>query len=176
MKKILSLFLTFLLSFTLLSCTAIDTVLEDLGLDDTSKSSNINENIENEAEDKAEEDTQNNISEDQSYTSKEEVSAYINTYDKLPKNYIKKKEAMELGWESSKGNLWDVTDEMSIGGDWFGNREKKLPVKKGRSYYECDINYEGGYRGAERLVYSDDGLIYYTGDHYDSFDLLYGDE
>lgn len=176
MKKILSLFLTFLLSFTLLSCTTIDTVLEDLGLDDTSKPSNVNEKVEDETENQSVDETQATISEDESYTDKESVALYIDTYDKLPKNYITKKEATKLGWESSKGNLWDVTDKMSIGGDWFGNREKKLPVEKGRSYYECDINYKGGYRGAERLVYSDDGLIYYTADHYDSFDLLYGEE
>lgn len=72
--------------------------------------------------------------------------------------------------------MWDVTDKMSIGGDRFGNRENRLPIKAGRVYYECDINYKGGYRGPERLVYSNDGLIYYTGNHYDSFTLLYGDE
>ena len=65
---------------------------------------------------------------------------------------------------------------MSIGGDRFGNREGLLADKEGRQYYECDINYEGGFRGPERLVYSNDGLIYYTGDHYDSFELLYGEE
>src|SRR5699024_9420732 len=116
------------------------------------------------------------IDEDGYYTSKEDVSLYIHTYNKLPKNYITKKEAKNLGWESREGNLWDVTDKKSIGGDKFGNREGKLPEKEGRQYYECDINYEGGHRGAERLVYSNDGLIYYTEDHYDSFTLLYGDE
>ena len=83
---------------------------------------------------------------------------------------------MELGWQSSQGNLWDVTEKKSIGGDRFGNREGKLPIKEGRQYYECDINYEGGYRGSERIVYSNDGLIYYTKDHYENFVLLYGDE
>lgn len=163
MKKILSLFLSFLLSFSILGCSSID-----LGFEDDKTAENLNESTKDELV--------KNIEEDKSYNSKEEVALYINTYDKLPKNYIKKKQAIELGWESSKGNLWDVTDKMSIGGDYFGNREKKLPVKKDRSYYECDINYQGGYRGSERLVYSDDGLIYYTGDHYNNFELLYGDE
>lgn len=122
------------------------------------------------------EDVVDNIEEDGHYTSKEDVALYIHTYDRLPKNFINKKEASNLGWKSSEGNLWDVTDEMSIGGDKFGNREKLLPIKDGRQYYECDINYEGGYRGAERIVYSNDGLIYYTEDHYESFTLLYGDE
>lgn len=104
------------------------------------------------------------------------MALYLYTYDKLPNNFIRKGEASELGWESNKANLWDVTDKMSIGGDKFGNREGLLPKKDGRQYYECDIDYEGGYRGAERIVYSNDGLIYYTADHYDSFELLYGEE
>ena len=116
------------------------------------------------------------IDEDGYYTSKDDVALYLHTYDKLPNNYITKKEATDKGWESSKGNLWEVTDRKSIGGDKFGNREKLLPREDGREYYECDINYEGGYRGPERIVYSNDGLIYYTGDHYESFTLLYGDE
>lgn len=172
MKKILSLLLTFLLSFTLLSCTAIDSVIDELGLTDE----NVDVDHIEENHDQDQEDIEEGLEEDESYTSKEDVSLYLDTYDKLPKNYITKKEATNLGWESSKGNLWDVTDEMSIGGDRFGNREKRLPENQGRQYYECDINYEGGYRGPERLVYSDDGLIYYTGDHYESFDLLYGEE
>lgn len=116
------------------------------------------------------------LKEEGKYTSKEEVSLYLNTYNKLPSNYINKKDAIALGWVSTKGNLWDVTDEKSIGGDYFGNREKVLPTKSGRTYSECDINYKGGYRGEERLVYSNDGLIYYTADHYDTFTLLYGEE
>ena len=107
------------------------------------------------------------------YTSPEEVALYIHTYNKLPSNYITKKEATTLGWKSSEGNLWEVTDKKSIGGDLFGNREGSLPKKDGRKYFECDVNYEGGFRGSERLVYSDDGLIYYTSDHYKTFTQLY---
>lgn len=161
MKKTLSLFLIILLSFSLVACSSIDTTVEDK-IQDTEE--NVDERLEA------------RIDEDGYYISKEDVSLYIHIYNKLPKNYITKKEARDLGWEASKGNLWDVTDKKSIGGDKFGNREGKLPEKEGRQYYECDINYEGGHRGAERLVYSNDGLIYYTGDHYDSFELLYGDE
>ena len=62
---------------------------------------------------------------------------------------------------------------MSIGGDKFGNREGLLPKEDGRQYYECDVNYQGGYRGAERIVFSNDGLIFYTDDHYNSFTQLY---
>lgn len=114
------------------------------------------------------------IEKDGSYTSPEELAAYIHAYGSLPKNYISKSEARELGWDNSKGNLWEVTDEMSIGGDRFYNREGYLPEKEGRIYYEADVNYHGGFRGPERLVYSNDGLIFYTDDHYNTFKQLYG--
>ena len=116
------------------------------------------------------------VEEDETYTSKEEVAAYIYEFGHLPDNFITKKEAKALGWVSSEGNLAEVAPGMSIGGDYFGNYEGLLPEEDGRDYYECDINSDGGYRGAERIVFSDDGLIYYTGDHYESFELLYGEE
>lgn len=110
------------------------------------------------------------VEKDGSYTTPEDVAAYIHTFGTLPGNFITKKEAGKLGWESSKGNLWDVAPGKSIGGDRFGNREGLLP--KG-NYRECDINYEGGFRGAERIIYGDDGSIWYTDDHYKSFTQLY---
>ncbi len=113
------------------------------------------------------------ISEDGRYTSPEDVALYIHTYGKLPKNFITKNKARDLGWDSKAGNLWDVTDQMSIGGDRFGNYEGLLPDAKGRTWKECDVNYEGGYRGSERILYSNDGLIYYTDDHYKTFTKLY---
>ena len=106
------------------------------------------------------------------YSSKEEVSLYIYTYGELPDNYLTKDEATALGWDSSKGNLWDVADGMSIGGDRFGNREGLLPEEDDRIYYECDIDYEGGYRNGKRIVFSNDGLIFYTEDHYESFEEI----
>ena len=111
------------------------------------------------------------IEADKAYTTKEDVALYIHLYEELPPNYLTKAEALALGWEAEKGNLWDVSDRMSIGGDRFSNREGLLLEDK--KYFECDIDYQGGYRGAKRLVYSDDGWIYYTADHYDSFELLY---
>ena len=85
-------------------------------------------------------------------------------------------EAEKLGWQSNKGNLWDVAYGSSIGGDRFGNREGLLPKASGRQYYECDIDTNGkNSRGAKRIVFSNDGLIYYTDDHYESFQLLYGE-
>ncbi|MBD5472030.1 MAG: ribonuclease [Lachnospiraceae bacterium] len=116
------------------------------------------------------------IREDGIYTSKDEVAEYIYLYGHLPDNFITKKEAKALGWVSSEGNLAEVAPGKSIGGDYFGNFEGNLPEKKGREYHECDIDSDGGYRGAKRLVFSNDGLIYYTEDHYNTFELLYGEE
>lgn len=109
------------------------------------------------------------------YSEPDEVALYLHAFSELPFNYLTKSEARELGWDSASGNLWDVAPGMSIGGDRFGNREGLLPDARGRTWYECDVNYQGGYRGAERLLFSDDGLIYYSGDHYQSFELLYDD-
>lgn len=118
----------------------------------------------------AEEET---VSEDKEYTSKEEVAEYIHLYNHLPSNFITKDEAKELGWSSSEGNLYKVAPGKSIGGDYFGNYEGILPKAKGRKYHECDIDSDGGYRNSKRIVFSNDGLIYYTEDHYETFELLY---
>ena len=116
------------------------------------------------------------LTENGSYSSKEDVALYIHTYGKLPSNYISKSQAYDLGWEPRLGNLWGVAKGKSIGGGRFSNRERTLPYKQGRQYYECDIDYDGGHRGAKRIVYSNDGLVYYTEDHYATFTLLYGQE
>lgn len=114
------------------------------------------------------------IDEDGVYTSKEDVALYLHTYGRLPDNFITKKEAQKLGWEG--GKLEPYAPGMCIGGDYFGNYEELLPKKKGRKYFECDIDTLGKKsRGAKRIIYSNDGLIYYTGDHYESFELLYGE-
>lgn len=113
------------------------------------------------------------VEESGEYSSKDEVALYIHTYGHLPSNYITKNEAKDLGWDSSKGNLWVVAPGKSIGGDKFGNREGLLPKADKRQYYECDIDFDGGYRNEKRIIYSNDGLIYYTGDHYNSFTQLY---
>lgn len=107
------------------------------------------------------------------YYSKGDVALYLHLYSKLPPNYITKEDAVAQGWAASKGNLWEVTREKVIGGDRFWNREGLLPAKEGRLFYECDVNYYGGFRGPEKIVYSNDGLIYFTNDHYQSFELLY---
>ena len=115
------------------------------------------------------------IDEDGEYTSREEVALYIHTYGKLPQNFIKKNEAKKLGWEG--GSLEPYAPGRSIGGDRFGNYEGLLPEAEGRRYTECDIDTMGrSSRWAKRIVFSNDGLIYYTGDHYKSFELLCGEE
>ena len=116
------------------------------------------------------------LEESGSYTSKEDVAAYIHQFGHLPDNFITKKEAKKAGWVSSKGKLAEAAPGKGIGGDRFGNYEGNLPEKEGRQYYECDIDSDGSYRGAKRIVYSDDGLVYYTEDHYETFELLYGEE
>ena len=119
--------------------------------------------------------TQCPVSEDGQYDTKDEVALYIYLYGHLPSNYITKSYAQSLGWQG--GSLEPYAPGCSIGGDRFGNYEGILPRKSGRTYYECDIGTKGrSSRGAKRIVYSNDGLIYYTGDHYESFTLLYGEE
>ena len=115
------------------------------------------------------------IDEDGWYDSKEEVALYIHTYGHLPGNYITKKDAEALGWPG--GSLEPYAPGKSIGGGRFGNYEGLLPDAPGRKWTECDIDTAGARsRGAKRIVFSNDGLIYYTGDHYESFELLYGED
>lgn len=111
---------------------------------------------------------------DGSYSTKDEVALYIHTYGSLPDNYITKSEAKKLGWEG--GGLDKYAYGMCIGGDRFGNYEGLLPDAPGREWTECDIDtLHKESRGAKRIVFSNDGLIYYTDDHYESFELLYGE-
>lgn len=152
-KRILFLSLIFLsalfLCFLLSGCTDIDTVAEDNDIPFSVAISKLDPNG--------------------AYDSPDDVALFIHQYKKLPANYITKEEAQAAGWISSTGNLWEVAGQVSIGGDVFFNREGNLPQKNGRIWYECDVNYQGGYRGGERIVYSNDGLIFYTGDHYQTF-------
>ena len=115
------------------------------------------------------------VTEDGWYSSKEDVALYIHLYGHLPENYVTKRDAQALGW--SGGSVERYAGEgTAIGGSRFGNYEGLLPEAEGRTYTECDIDTVGGSsRGAKRIVFSNDGLIYYTGDHYESFELLYGE-
>lgn len=115
------------------------------------------------------------VSEDGWYSSKEDVALYIHLYGHLPDNYVTKREAQDMGW--SGGSVERYAGEgTAIGGSRFGNYEGLLPEAEGRVYTECDIDTVGrSSRGAKRVIFSNDGLIYYTGDHYESFELLYGE-
>ena len=115
------------------------------------------------------------IEEDGTYTTKEDVVRYIHTYGHLPENFITKKQAQALGWEG--GSLEPYAPGKCIGGSRFGNYGGTLPEKDGRTYTECDIDTLGASkRGGKRIVFSNDGLVYYTEDHYETFELLYGED
>ncbi|CRK85595.1 Ribonuclease domain-containing protein [Candidatus Providencia siddallii] len=102
-------------------------------------------------------------------TSKKYVINYIKKYKKLPTFYITKKKALYAGWNAKKGDLCKILPNKAIGGDRFYNHYKLLPNIKNRKWYEADINYNCGKRGSERLLYSSDGIIFITNDHYHSF-------
>lgn len=195
MKKWLNFLMVFLLSFLLAACGMAEL---PSGTEDTNKTSGIEgengtdkdldlpeeadadkdsdqskqEDADNE---KSPENVEPELPEDGVYSSKEDVAKYIHFYGHLPSNYITKKEAEALGWQG--GSLEPYAPGKCIGGNRFGNYEGLLPKKDGRVYTECDIDTLGAEkRGAKRIVFSNDGLVYYTEDHYESFELLYGDE
>lgn len=157
MNKILSLLLALLLSVSLFACGAGD-VPDISGQDIPPVTDNGQQDKDIVLPD-----------EDGSYSSKEDVALYLWVYHRLPDNYITKKEAQELGW--SGGSLEAYAPGCAIGGDWFRNLEGLLPKIDGITYTECDIDTlcSGEGRGAKRIVFSNDGYIYYTDDHYKSF-------
>ncbi len=145
-------------------------ISENTEATDDSESS---EDIETSETDETSSDEPDTLDENGSYTSKDDVALFLYTYGKLPDNFITKNDAKALGWEG--GSLEPYAPGKCIGGDRFGNYEGILP--KGKNYQECDIDTLGQKsRGAKRIVFSDDGYIYYTDDHYESFTLLYGGE
>ena len=109
----------------------------------------------------------NNIDE---LTNDEIVVKYLKEHGELPDYYITKSEAKSMGWVPSKGNLCEVAPGKAIGGDIWTNRQKSLPTKSGRKYFEADLNYNCGNRNADRVVFSNDGLVFVTHDHYRSFE------
>ena len=157
------------------SSAAFDTAVEllDVLSGESTDAAPAGELSENAAEQT--EDDQSPIDEDGWYYSKDEVALYIHTYGRLPDNFVSKAEAEKAGWTG--GSVEKYIPGAAIGGSRFGNYEGILPKAQGRTWTECDINTEGkSSRGAERIVFSNDGLIYYTSDHYESFELLYGED
>lgn len=144
-----------------------DTVVEESFISETDDTQMADESL-------SETESEVTIDYDGIYTTKEDVALYLYTYGELPQNFMTKKEARKLGWEG--GSLEPYAPGMCIGGDNFGNYEEILPVEDGVTYKECDIDTLGAEkRGAKRIVFSNDGNIYYTEDHYESFVQLYGD-
>lgn len=166
LKKGISFLFALLLTFSLTACGESDVGVSENGAYGEPSASVL---IEDENSDNT------LLPEDGSYTTKEDVALYLYQYGHLPQNFITKKEAESLGWEG--GSLEPYAPGKCIGGNRFGNYEGLLPEKNGREYTECDIDTLGAEkRGAKRIVFSNDGLIYYTEDHYESFELLYGEE
>ena len=109
------------------------------------------------------------------YTHRDDVALFIHLFGRLPDNFISKTKARKLGWPG--GSLEPYAPGKCIGGGEYQNLEGLLPDAPGRVYHECDIDTLGKKsRGSKRIVYSNDGLIYYTDDHYESFTLLYVEE
>lgn len=172
MKNRILTLLAALLAFTLTACSLLYTpIIDSTDISAPIETAVIQETPE--AEELPPQDEQTTqLPEDGSYTSKEDVALYIHLYGRLPQNFITKKEAEALGWPG--GSLEPYAPGMAIGGNRFGNYEGLLPKKDGRIYTECDIDTLGAdKRGAKRIVFSNDGLVYYTEDHYESFELLY---
>ncbi|SFM98396.1 ribonuclease [Izhakiella capsodis] len=109
-----------------------------------------------------------------SKTRQQVVVSFLQQHQRLPDFYLTKRQARHQGWQPDKGNLCQVLPGRAIGGDRFGNREKRLPEQAGRRWFEADINYHCGKRGRDRLLYSSDGLIFVTHDHYQHFQQVGG--
>lgn len=163
MKKIIKLFLLFFLTVLLVSCEIIENekVDKEPPIVDVNPGEDLPEE-QNPNEELPEETSE--IDEFGIYNTKDEVALYLVTYYKLPSNYLTKEEA-----KPHISSHWTYENKLSVGGDRFYNREGLLPNEDGRLYYELDINYNGGNRNSLRIVYSNDGLIFYTDDHYESF-------
>lgn len=105
-------------------------------------------------------------------TQQRRVASYLQQHRQLPDYYLPKAEARRQGWDAARGNLCSALPGRAIGGDRFSNREGSLPQLTGRRWFEADVNYRCGRRGTDRMLYSSDGLIYVTHDHYRHFEQV----
>lgn len=170
MKKLLTLLLTLMLSLSLAGCGDVVDVLGEVDWDKVANAIQENQTSPNADNDTVNNDDESLLNEDGSYTTKEDVALYLWQYGELPDNFITKKEAEKLGWPG--GSLEPYAPGCCIGGDHFGNYEGILP--EDTNYIECDIDTMGAKkRGAKRIIFSEEGYIYYTDDHYESFTQLW---
>ena len=177
-KKLLSIALAALLALAFIAPTALafdwrDQLRDAFGLTDDYDSGVDEEDTGDRSSDTG---TTQSDARDGPITDPQQIVNYLDAFGHLPDNFLTKQEARALGWDSSYNYVGDVAPGMSIGGDRFGNYEGQLPDKKGRTWYECDANYGGRKRGAERILYSSDGLYYYTDDHYNTFTQMFPEE
>lgn len=166
--SLLALLLVFVSACSALSPSQPTGLTDNTGEADSGVSSNTDKETAPEA------DPQSDIEYGKAYYDLENVVLYLDAFGELPPNYITKSRARDLGWEG--GPVEAFFTGGAIGGDSFGNREGLLPEAEGRYYTECDIDTLGASsRGAKRLVFSNDGLYFYTDDHYESFTQVYID-
>ena len=100
---------------------------------------------------------------------KDGVDLYVALHGALPNSYISEAEAEAQGWKKWLGNLAEVLPGRMIGGKIYRNRDHGLPESDGRIWHEADFDYVNGYRNTCRLLYSNDGLLFVTYDHYLTF-------
>lgn len=86
----------------------------------------------------------------------------------LPDYYVDGYQASLSGWKSGKWPSNFIPGKMITAGV-YRNFNKHLPQNKGRVWYEADINYKFGKRNSQRIIWSNDGLIFVTYDHYETF-------
>jgi guanyl-specific ribonuclease Sa len=110
---------------------------------------------------------QNSTGDISQITKAEVVIEFVKVNHQLPDFYLTKNKAKKLGWIPSKANLCEVLPGRAIGGDHFSNREKQLP--EGEQYFEADVNFSCGSRNADRIIFTKNGDVYLSTDHYKSF-------
>ncbi len=108
------------------------------------------------------------VYEDGFYYNKNDVSAYIYKFKRLPDNFVVKDDRGEVPSEDA--------NKYMVGGDEFLNREQLIDNPNNYKMVECDV-YSDGYtllnRGSERLVFfANAERVFYTADHYGSFVLM----
>ena len=167
MKK-LKPFLAFLFSAFLVACST-----PTVSSDDSDEKSSSSEELSSSSI--ATKSIYEAVEESGLYTTKDSVAAYLCKFDKLPNNYVGKDEGVSL-YESKTGNTFDkwnfnpwTTIGVMIGGDVYENHDGQLPSG---SYHEADVDYSAKNRGTKRLIYQSDCVIYYTADHYETFNKM----